>query len=414
MEESEAILLHRRCCSVMPGGVNSPVRAFGAVGGIPRYIVRADGAWLWDGLGARYLDGIGSWGAMLLGHGRKEVVAAIKAALDKGCSFGTATYGELYFAEKVCSLVPSMSQVRVVSSGTEAMLSVLRLVRAVRGLGKVVIFEGGYHGHGDAFLVGAGSGLATLGIPASAGVLEGSVKDTLLARYNDIASVEALFHRQDDIAAVIVEPVAGNMGCIPPKAGFLSALRELCDRHGALLVFDEVMTGFRIALGGAQAHYGVIPDITALGKVVGGGMPVAVYGASEEIMSHVSPVGKMYQAGTLSGHPLGMAAGYATLSVLEKEQETLYPRLEKYVKHMAEGLKEQAKHFGIAHTIKYAQSMMSIFFTHEDVHDFDSAKTSSREKVCPIFSRNARSRHSSPSPPPWNPYLSLPHGAKKK
>ena len=252
MNEEEAILLHRRCCSVMPGGVNSPVRAFGAVGGIPRYIVRADGAWLWDGLGVRYLDGIGSWGAMLLGHGRKEVVAAIRAALDKGCSFGTATYGELYFAEKVCSLVPSMSQVRVVSSGTEAMLSVLRLVRAVRGLGKVVIFEGGYHGHGDAFLVGAGSGLATLGIPASAGVLEGSVKDTLLARYNDIASVEALFHRQDDIAAVIVEPVAGNMGCIPPKEGFLSALRELCNRHGALLVFDEVMTDFALLLAGRR------------------------------------------------------------------------------------------------------------------------------------------------------------------
>ena len=307
--------LFKRAKQIIPGGVNSPVRAFGSVGGAPLFLNRADGATVWDVDGNAFLDYVGSWGPMLLGHNHPAVRDAVTEAARDGMSFGAPTPGEVDLAELVVEMVPSVEVVRFVNSGTEATMSAVRLARAVTGMPKIVKFRGGYHGHADSFLVEAGSGAATLGVPSSPGVTEGTASDTLVARYNNLQSVAGLFEENaGQVACVIVEPVAGNMGCVPPEPGFLEGLKRLCEDHGALLVFDEVITGLRVALGGAQERLGVLPDLTTLGKVIGGGLPVGAYGGSEDLMSKVAPVGAVYQAGTLSGNPLAMAAGAAMLS----------------------------------------------------------------------------------------------------
>ena len=319
--------LFARAQRVIPGGVNSPVRAFKAVGGTPLFIARAQGARVWDADGHAYLDYVGSWGPMILGHAHPAVLEAVTRAARDGTSYGAPCAAEVELAERVTRLVPSIEKVRFVSSGTEATMSALRLARGFTGRRKILKFEGCYHGHADALLVAAGSGVATLGIPGSPGVPEGTVADTVVAPYNDTAAAERVFAEHGaDLAAVIVEPVAGNMGCVPPRDGYLPALRDLTRSHGALLVFDEVITGFRLGLGGAQGVYGIEPDLTCLGKVVGGGLPVGAYGGRADIMDRVAPSGPVYQAGTLSGNPLAMAAGAATLDVLERPGS--YPRLE--------------------------------------------------------------------------------------
>ncbi|MFW6083820.1 MAG: glutamate-1-semialdehyde 2,1-aminomutase, partial [Gemmatimonadota bacterium] len=322
----------------IPGGVNSPVRAYGGVGGTPRFIESARGAHVVDVDGVEYVDYVGSWGVMLLGHDHPAVRRAVTRALERGTSFGAPTEAEVELAEAIVERIPSVERVRLVNSGTEATMSALRLARGITGRDGVVKFRGGYHGHGDAFLVEAGSGAATLGVPSSPGVTPGAAGDTLLADYNDLDSVAACFARRPgDVAAVIVEPVAGNMGCIPPEPGFLEGLRDICDEHAALLVFDEVMTGFRVAAGGAQERYGVRPDLTTLGKIVGGGLPVGAYGGAAESMAHVAPDGPVYQAGTLSGNPLATAAGLATLRAIGEDGD-LYTRLEAATERLGAGL----------------------------------------------------------------------------
>jgi len=317
MTQSES--LYTRAQAHIPGGVNSPVRAFRGVGGTPIFFKRGEGAYLIDEDDNRYIDYVGSWGPMILGHGHPAILAAVKQAAENGLSFGAPTWLEIEMAEEVCKLVPSMELVRMVSSGTEATMSAIRLARGYTGRDKLVKFEGCYHGHADSLLVKAGSGALTLGVPTSPGVPKGLAEHTLTLNYNDIAQVRELFQLMgDEIAAVIVEPVAGNMNCIPPVPGFLEALRELCTRHGAVLIFDEVMTGFRVALGGAQALYNIQPDLTTLGKVIGGGMPVGAFGGKKEIMQQLAPLGPVYQAGTLSGNPVAMAAGLAMLKEIQK------------------------------------------------------------------------------------------------
>ncbi len=314
--------LFRRAKETIPGGVNSPVRAFGSVGGDPLFIVRAEGARITDVDGNNYLDFVGSWGPMILGHNQVGIRRAVYEALRLGTSFGAPTTGEIELAELVVELVPSVEVVRLVNSGTEATMSAVRLARAATGRPKIIKFRGGYHGHADAFLVEAGSGAATLGVPSSPGVTPGAAQDTLVADYNDLPSVQAQFDAHPgEVASVIVEPVAGNMGCVPPVAGFLEGLRALCTREGAILIFDEVMTGFRVALGGAQERYGVMPDLTTLGKVIGGGLPVGAYGGREELMRQIAPDGPVYQAGTLSGNPLATAAGTAALTYLKSNPQ---------------------------------------------------------------------------------------------
>ena len=357
--------LYEQAQRLIPGGVNSPVRAFRGVGGTPLFIERGAGPYVWDADGNQYIDYVLSWGPLILGHAHPAVVDAVKRAAEKGTSFGAPTRLEVELAEMVIEMVPSVEMVRFVNSGTEATMSALRLARAVTGREKIVKFEGCYHGHADALLVRAGSGVATLGLPDSPGVTRGTTQDTLVARYNDLASVEALFDRYpDDIAAVIVEPVGGNMGVVPPVPGFLEGLRSLCDRHGALLIFDEVMTGFRVHLGGAQALYNVRPDITTLGKVIGGGLPVGAYAGSREIMEHVAPVGAMYQAGTLSGNPLAMSAGIATLRVLREPGvwDTLVARAER----LTEGIRQAAADAGVPIVQTRVGTMFSLFFLEGD------------------------------------------------
>ncbi|MDX1493019.1 MAG: glutamate-1-semialdehyde 2,1-aminomutase [Longimicrobiales bacterium] len=320
--------LFQRANRLIPGGVNSPVRAFGPVGGDPPFIRSGSGSRIVDVDGNEYLDFIGSWGPMILGHAHPDVLEALGDAMKRGTSFGAPTEGEVRLAELVVDAVPSVEMVRLVNSGTEATMSALRLARAATGRDRVVKFRGGYHGHADAFLVQAGSGAATLGQPSSPGVPEGTVADTIVAEFNDIEGIRRLFHEMGEtIAAVIVEPVSGNMGCIPPVPGFLEALRSACDDTGALLIFDEVMTGFRVSHGGAQERYGVMPDLTTLGKVIGGGLPVGAYGGRREVMEMVAPAGPMYQAGTLSGNPLAVSAGIATLNHLAEHPE-VYDELE--------------------------------------------------------------------------------------
>lgn len=358
----------------IPGGVNSPVRACISVDSQPLFIASGKGSKITSVDGTEYIDFVESWGPMILGHAHPEVTEAIKKAVEKGTSFGAPCEDELVLAKAVCEAVPSIEMVRMVSSGTEATMSALRLARGCTGRKKLIKFDGGYHGHGDAFLASAGSGVATLSIPGTPGVPDDVVSNTLIAPYNDLAAVETLFSAHAaDIAAVFVEPAAGNMGLIPPRAGFLEGLRALCDKHGALLIFDEVITGFRVAYSGAQSHFKVTPDLTTLGKIIGGGMPVGAYGGRRELMQQIAPVGPVYQAGTLSGNPVAMAAGIATLKVLKNaDYAGLAARVEKFCTEMENIFAAK----GIAVRINRLASMFTIFFTTEDVVDFASAKSS--------------------------------------
>jgi len=361
--------------TLMPGGVSSPVRAFKSVGGQPIVFDRVKGAYAWDVDGNQYIDYVGTWGPAICGHAHPEVIKALHEALEKGTSFGAPCILENILAELVIDAVPSIEMVRFVNSGTEACMSVLRLMRAFTGRENVIKFEGCYHGHADMFLVKAGSGVATLGLPDSPGVPKSTTASTLTAPFNDLDAVKALFDQHPDaIAGVILEPVVGNAGFIPPDPGFLAGLRELTQKHGALLVFDEVMTGFRIAYGGAQAKFGITPDLTTLGKVIGGGLPVGAYGGRRDIMQMVAPAGPMYQAGTLSGNPLAMTAGIKTLELL-RQPET-YPYLEQITKRLADGLLDIAKATGHAACRGQISAMFGLFFTEGPVHNYEDAKKS--------------------------------------
>ena len=363
----------RRC---IPGGVNSPVRAFKSVGRNPLFISRASGSRVWDVDGNEYIDYVGSWGPMILGHAHPKVLEAIRNAAQHGTSFGASTELEVKMAELICRLMPSVEMVRMVNSGTEATMSAVRLARAYTSREKVIKFEGCYHGHGDSFLIKAGSGAATLGIPDSPGIPQAVAGDTLTARYNDLNSVRSLISEHAaHIAALIVEPVAGNMGCVPPKPGLLKGLREICTKEGIVFILDEVMTGFRLATGGAQELYAVRPDLTTLGKIIGGGLPVGAYGGKREIMEMVAPSGPMYQAGTLSGNPLAMAAGYETLNLISADPR-FYDRLEKKSQLLEDGIKSVAKEVQTPITVNRVGTMFTLFFTDKPVTDYDSAKNS--------------------------------------
>jgi glutamate-1-semialdehyde 2,1-aminomutase len=373
-----------RANRVIPGGVNSPARAFGAVGGEPPFIAHADGAYLFDIDGHRYIDYVGSWGPMILGHGELRVRAAVAAALELGSSFGAPTVREVEIAEAVAAAVPSIEKVRFVSSGTEAAMSVVRLARGVTGRPKIVKMAGHYHGHVDALLVQAGSAATTLGTPNSPGVTQGAAQDTILCPFNDPDAVaRALDQFPGQVAAVLLEPIAGNMGLVPPQPGYLAALRELATRHETLLIFDEVMTGFRVGYGGAQELHGVTPDLTVLGKIIGGGLPAAAYGASARIMNHISPAGPIYQAGTLSGNPLAMAAGLTTLRLLRDEPP--YERLEALSSRLADGLDRAAADAGVPHVVQRAGSMLTLFFHDGPVRDYDDARRSDTRLFARFF-----------------------------
>ena len=366
--------LQQRAETFFPGGVNSPVRAFRAVGGEPPMIVSGEGARMTDADGNRYIDYVLSWGPLMLGHCAPEVVAAVMEAARKGTSFGASTPAEADLAEQVIEAFPSMEKVRFVSSGTEATMSAIRLARAATGRKYIVKFEGCYHGHSDALLVKAGSGVATFGIPGSAGVPEEFVKFTLALPYNNVAALEeALSKFKDQIACVIIEPVVGNMGCVPPKAGYLEAVRKLTARDGSLLIFDEVMTGFRVSYGGAQQLYNIKPDLTTLGKVIGGGLPVGAYGGPAALMNQISQLGPVYQAGTLSGNPLAMAAGLAMLKTLGAGRETIYPALNARAAKLVTGVADAAHAAGISITANQVGSMFTWFFTDHEVFDWDTA-----------------------------------------
>ncbi|WP_217540268.1 glutamate-1-semialdehyde 2,1-aminomutase [Vibrio metschnikovii] len=356
--------LYQKAQIKIPGGVNSPVRAFSGVGGSPIFIDRADGALIFDADGKAYIDYVGSWGPMILGHNHTVIRDAVIHAAQRGLSFGAPTEMEITMAELVSELVPSMEQLRMVSSGTEATMSAIRLARGYTGRDKILKFEGCYHGHADSLLVKAGSGALTLGQPSSPGVPADFAKHTLTARFNDLQSVRELFAAHPgEIACIIVEPVAGNMNCIPPVAGFHEGLREICDQEGALLIFDEVMTGFRVALGGAQAHYNIHPDLTTLGKVIGGGMPVGAFGGRKEIMQYIAPTGPVYQAGTLSGNPIAMAAGYACLSLLRQEGNE--KNLAAKTKQLADGFKQLADKHAVPLVVNQVGGMFGFFFTDQ-------------------------------------------------
>lgn len=364
--------LFQRALARIPGGVNSPVRAFKSVGGEPFFTQRADGAYLWDVEGKRYIDYVGSWGPMVVGHNHPHVRAAVAKAIENGLSFGTPCEAEVTMAETITRLVPSIDVVRMVNSGTEATMSAIRLARGVTGRTRIVKFEGCYHGHGDAFLVKAGSGALTLGVPTSPGVPKALADLTLTLPYNDLEAAEKLFAESgDDIAALIIEPVAGNMNCILPREGYLAALRELCTRHGALLIFDEVMTGFRVALGGAQQLYGITPDLTTFGKIIGGGMPVGAYGGRREIMEQVAPAGPIYQAGTLSGNPVAMAAGLAMLDLIQTPQ--FYDELDRRTRLLTDTFQAAADEAGVPLTINRVCGMFGLFFTREKVETYAQA-----------------------------------------
>jgi glutamate-1-semialdehyde 2,1-aminomutase len=379
-ELSRSRELQRRAERYLPGGVNSPVRAFRAVGGDPPFLVRAEGAYLWDADGNRYLDYFGSWGPMILGHAHPLVVEAIQRAAERSASFGASTAAEADLAELVITAMPSIEKLRFVSSGTEATMSAIRVARAFTGRKYVIKFEGCYHGHSDGLLVKAGSGLATFGLPGSAGVPQEIAHWTLALPFNDLAAVEEAFAKhQDEIACVIVEPVVGNMGCVAPAAGYLEGLRRITRETGSLLIFDEVMTGFRLALGGAQQVFGIDPDLTCLGKIIGGGLPCAAFGGKARMMDLLAPLGPVYQAGTLSGNPLAMAAGIATLRYLAGHAVEVYAGLEKHTATVAKGVAGAARDAGIAVETNRAGSMVTWFFTGAPVNDFASAAGSDTE-----------------------------------
>lgn len=369
----------------IPGGVNSPARAFKSVGGNPIFFDKAEGSILYDVDGNEYIDFVGSWGPMILGHSYPKVVEAIKSASEKATSFGAPTELEIDLAKLVCEMVPSLDKVRMVNSGTEATMSAIRLARAFTGKEKIIKFNGHYHGHGDSFLVKAGSGALTLGIAGSPGVTSGVVKDTLVAEYNDIESVEKLVvENKNEIACVILEPVTGNMGVVLPQNDFLCKLRDLCDAHNILLIFDEVMTGFRLAPGGAQAVYNIKPDLSTFGKIAGAGMPVGMFGGRDDIISQLAPLGNVYQAGTLSGNPLAMAAGLALLTEL-KNNPSIYTQLEEKTKYLELGLRGVLDDKGIDYKINRLGSMISIFFTKEEVTDLNTANTTNQNSFKKLF-----------------------------
>ena len=385
-KHSQSRALQERAEKVIPGGVNSPVRAFGAVGGEPVFIVRGEGAHIWDADGNEYIDYVGSWGPLILGHAAPQVVEAIMDAATKGASFGASTPAEVDLAEIVQQAFPSIEKIRFVSSGTEATMSAIRLARAFTKRKYIVKFEGCYHGHADALLVKAGSGVATLGIPGSAGVPEEFAQFTIALPFNDASTVEQAFSRyKHQVAGVIVEPVVGNMGCVPAEGDYLANLRLITQRENALLIFDEVMTGFRIAYGGAQELYGIKPDLTTLGKIVGGGLPVGAYGGSAEIMDMVAPLGTMYQAGTLSGNPLAMAAGLATLKQLRDRKDEIYLQLEKFSAELVDGVLKAAKDAGVKVLANRVGSMFTWFFTEGPVTDWESASKSDTETFGRFF-----------------------------
>ncbi len=369
----------------IPGGVNSPVRAFRSVGGTPLFLKHAEGAYVIDEDDKRYVDYVGSWGPMILGHSHPEVLDAVRRQLDHGLSYGAPTAMETQMAELVCSLVPSMEMVRMVSSGTEATMSAIRLARGYTGRDAIIKFEGCYHGHSDSLLVKAGSGALTQGVPSSAGVPADFAKHTLTLAYNDLAEVEAtLQEKGEQVACIIVEPVAGNMNCVPPAPGFLAGLRRLCDEHGVVLIFDEVMTGFRVALGGAQAHFGVTPDLSTFGKIIGGGMPVGCFGGKRAIMECVAPLGPVYQAGTLSGNPLAMAAGLTTLKLISRPG--FHAELTDYTSRMLQGLQDRADAAGVPFVTTQVGGMFGLYFSGaDDIVTFADVMASDAERFKRFF-----------------------------
>jgi glutamate-1-semialdehyde 2,1-aminomutase len=375
--------LFAKAVDLIPGGVNSPVRAFRGVGGTPRFIKSARGAHITDVDGRTYIDYVGSWGPMILGHADEEVVAALQEVAAGGTSFGAPTELEVDLAQEVVDAVPSIEMVRMVSSGTEATMSAIRLARGVTGRTKLIKFEGCYHGHADSLLVKAGSGVATLGLPDSPGVPAALAENTITLPFNNVATLEEVFNEHKDIAAVIIEPIVGNMGCVPPQPGYLEAVRKLTNANGTLLIFDEVMTGFRVARGGAQELYNIAPDITTLGKIIGGGLPVGAYGGSRELMNHIAPAGSIYQAGTLSGNPLSMTAGLVTLRRLR--DKTVYDRLEAASRKLCNGLAVVTEETGIKGIVNRVGSMWTSFFTNEPVIDWQTANRSNRERYAAFF-----------------------------
>ena len=385
MQYQRSSTLFKAAQEVIPGGVNSPVRAFKSVGGTPIFVDSAKGAYLFDVDGNRLIDYISSWGPMILGHAQDQVIDAITAQAKKGTSYGMPTELETTIASLVVSMVPNIDKVRFVNSGTEACMSAVRLARGFTKREKIIKFAGCYHGHADSFLIQAGSGAVTFGAPNSPGVTQGTAKDTLLAYYNDLESIRSVFEQYpEEVAAIIIEPVAGNMGCIPPQAGFLEGLRALSDQYGALLIFDEVMTGFRLALGGAQERLGIKADIVTFGKVIGGGLPVGAFAARTEIMQELAPEGPVYQAGTLSGNPLAMIAGLTTLNLL-KEDKNLFTRLDNKAKQLHEGMEVLLLEKGIPHQINRFGSMLSLHFTEEKVYDFKTAAKGDNEHFNAYF-----------------------------
>jgi len=379
MEIKNSKALFEKAKNYIPGGVNSPVRAFKAVGGDPLFIASAKGAYMHDADGNKYVDLINSWGPMILGHAHPQIEEAVGEAIKGSLSFGAPSEREITIAELITDMVPSIEKVRMVNSGTEATMSAIRLARGYTSRDKIIKFEGCYHGHGDSFLIAAGSGAMTMGVPNSPGVTDGVAKDTLTAPFNNLEAVEELVNNNpDEIAAIILEPVPGNMGCIIPKKNFLEGLRKLCDEKGIVLIFDEVMTGFRLSKAGAQEVFGVKPDITTLGKIIGGGMPVGAYGGKREIMDFVSPDGPVYQAGTLSGNPVAMAAGHAMLKTLNDNPD-IYTDLEANTARIVAGMKGTLKELGLNYTMTHLGSMYSLFFTDQEVFDFESAKTCDTE-----------------------------------
>ena len=404
--------LFRRAQLRIPAGVNSPVRAFRAVGGTPPFLERASGAYLWDADGKRYIDYLGSWGPMLAGHTHPAVVEAVQAAASRALSFGAPTEAEIELAEMLCRLVPSLEMVRLVSSGTEATMTALRLARGHTGRSLIVKFEGCYHGHADALLVKAGSGALTFGYPSSAGVPAETAAHTLVLDYNDALGVRALFaQRGAEIAGVIVEPVAGNMNLVLPASGFLETLREQCTRHGAVLILDEVMTGFRVAPGGAQAHFGIKPDLTTLGKVIGGGLPVGAVGGRREIMEKIAPLGPVYQAGTLSGNPVAVAAGLATLKLVDSPG--FHERVEATTRSLVEGLATEAKHAGVTFSAQSIGSMFGVYFRAAPPKSFAEVLQCDRERFNRFFHEMlARGVYLAPSAYEAG-FVSAAHGARE-